>query len=289
MNRTSLECRCNDNAGRAKKACPQSPDHQANRILHGAEAHRKAFTLIELLIVIAIIAILAALLLPALQSAINTSRQISCIGNMRQNLIMWQNYADSHKGFCLPNKMKYQEDGLVYNWADQIFLKKAFGKQNIKTVDGVARIPSFCCPAAVNPKVTYNQLKLEGDYMYRAWFTGDAVPYASQITQMARIDQTGSQASQTLVWIDTWRSTGGVTNYFFQGPKRSDGKTDLQVNIGIYRAHPGGAVQSFADGHAAVQNFIWVSAKGAPSWGYKWVHVWDRNVSGGTVADFRCM
>jgi len=44
----------------------------------------RAFTLVELLVVIAIIAILASLLLPALKSAKEAGKSASCVNNLRQ-------------------------------------------------------------------------------------------------------------------------------------------------------------------------------------------------------------
>jgi prepilin-type N-terminal cleavage/methylation domain-containing protein/prepilin-type processing-associated H-X9-DG protein len=59
--------------------------------------HRpRAFTLLELLIVVGIIAVLIALLLPAIQAAREQARRAMCINNMLQLGIALGNYASSH-------------------------------------------------------------------------------------------------------------------------------------------------------------------------------------------------
>lgn len=58
---------------------------------------RRAFTLVELLVVMAVVAILAAVLLPALSRAKESGRRAACASNLRQIILAALMYADEHE------------------------------------------------------------------------------------------------------------------------------------------------------------------------------------------------
>jgi prepilin-type N-terminal cleavage/methylation domain-containing protein/prepilin-type processing-associated H-X9-DG protein len=59
---------------------------------------KRAFTLVELLVVISIIALLIAILLPSLQKAREQARSVKCLANLHAQIIAVISYSSDHKG-----------------------------------------------------------------------------------------------------------------------------------------------------------------------------------------------
>jgi prepilin-type N-terminal cleavage/methylation domain-containing protein/prepilin-type processing-associated H-X9-DG protein len=68
-------------------------------VVSNTPRHKTGFNLIELVIVLAIIVLLAALLLPAMRSAGPASRRAQCINNLRQIALALCNYKDTYQAF----------------------------------------------------------------------------------------------------------------------------------------------------------------------------------------------
>jgi prepilin-type N-terminal cleavage/methylation domain-containing protein/prepilin-type processing-associated H-X9-DG protein len=129
---------------------------------------KRAFTLIELLLVIAIIGTLIALLLPAVQAAREASRRRSCGNNLKQLGLAIGNYEAAHRtlppgakwgrwgplikrkdhGSMLVVLLPFMEQQAIYNSVD--FSRKTIDRQVIagtQTLIGSQPIASYLCPS----------------------------------------------------------------------------------------------------------------------------------------------
>ncbi|WZO98298.1 DUF1559 domain-containing protein [Isosphaeraceae bacterium EP7] len=130
--------------------------------------HRRgAFTLIELLVVISIIAVLIALLLPAVQSAREAARRIQCTNNLKQLGLSLHNYIDSfgslpyaggfyvntnattqHKGWgWIPSILPQMEQSNLYNAINFSDSEECIGMSTVRRTS----IAAFFCPSDSSP------------------------------------------------------------------------------------------------------------------------------------------
>jgi len=105
----------------------------------------RAFTLVELLVVIGIIAALIGILLPVLSGVSARGRDIKCQSNVRQIVTALINYAQEHKGSypygfihanADPNN-NWNGSGAFHSWASQV------GRYTVKGASGMNDLVSF--------------------------------------------------------------------------------------------------------------------------------------------------
>jgi prepilin-type N-terminal cleavage/methylation domain-containing protein/prepilin-type processing-associated H-X9-DG protein len=112
---------------------------------------RSAFTLIELLTVIAIIGILAAILIPVVGTVREAARASSCTSNLRQIGTAMQVYA-MENGVLPAARNEDQYGNLVYYWQRTIWTHAGFTQESLRPPHNYERNDSaleniFHCPA----------------------------------------------------------------------------------------------------------------------------------------------
>src|SRR5688500_20156930 len=85
---------------------PLAPDVQTRSLFQwSGPMRRRAFTLVELLVVIGIIAVLIGILLPTLTRARESARNAQCLSNLRQLGLGCMMYMKQHNGVPPPVRL----------------------------------------------------------------------------------------------------------------------------------------------------------------------------------------
>lgn len=138
-----------------------------------ATSPRSAFTLIELLVVVSIIAILAALLLPALGKARRMAIRSTCAAQQKQLLLGTQMYVDESEGF-VPTPRDSSTDpnsfDITSKAANNLWYPIALG--SVHAAGFIADPRVLYCPSSLGS--WYSPAQFANS---KTWFTGTAPSY----------------------------------------------------------------------------------------------------------------
>lgn len=209
------------------------------------------FTLVELLIVIAIIAILASMLLPALRKAKETANTISCLNTTKQLSTAGHMYINDYDGY-LPDRTKYDTsydgDPWTAKMAPYLGIKSKWLKPMHKNA------PIFCCP-----------LMLEGT------FFGNAPSYHLNGHTSDNVD-TPTKPKKLSEFKNPWSKVllGDAADKQLRF-KHSEFATETTGTGNIGNRHRNKANFVFLDGHA--KGYGCPPLPGIPTWqeGAKWL------------------
>jgi prepilin-type N-terminal cleavage/methylation domain-containing protein len=144
---------------------------------------KRAFTLVELLVVIGIIAVLIGILLPALSKARDQANVVKCSATMKQFYDVWNIYASTFKGQVLPARNQYPGsaefgfyEGTLIGWA--LKANRSSGTNAGRGTDTATVIKQILTCSAANHDLdpdaaTAAAIDLKsiyfGDYVYNTW------------------------------------------------------------------------------------------------------------------------
>jgi prepilin-type N-terminal cleavage/methylation domain-containing protein/prepilin-type processing-associated H-X9-DG protein len=192
------------------------------------------FTLVELLVVIGIIAVLIAMLMPALNKARKAAQNLQCKSNLKTLTFAWMQYGNDNKVYAGVDWASAGPSVRQISWY--------INKRKVGNTPWI-----IYCPEMVDNPIVDSNPYWGVTYPYNSqWFTTNLFgsPMPERWFKLGRV----KNVTEKIVFLDgvgtsIWSGGQNVGDYYTNG--RHDGKAD-----GLYNDHLGRRFNaSFGDGH----------------------------------------
>lgn len=235
----------------------QSSTHPLFRSSSPPIFHSSAFSLVELLVVVAVLGILALLLAPMTQRGLDAGRRAACASNLRQVQTAFMQYLTDHEGRFFPFREDLP-DGVLWYWG----LETGAGGEGGRGLDkSRARLAPYfsqtggieICPALPYRASYFKQKFAIASYGYG--LNGYMLAGLPGMTRMGvySIDRV-ARPSKTITWgdciqINTWQAPASASRPMLEEwyvldnfpPPHFHFRHGRRANVGT----ADGAVQSF--------------------------------------------
>lgn len=220
-------------------------------VSEGNDMKNRAFTLVELLVVISIIAVLLAILVPSLRAAREKAQKVVCLSNEKQLGLAWMMYANANDGRIVyggdvpvsqltdPAEITWHQGDTpwaIYSSANSTYEEQKDNIQKGALWPYVKQLDIYRCPHGEKDKLrTYS---IVDGLNSIHWMAGTQNILVKKITELRTL-------AERIVFIDEGGVDQGQTNMgwciYYLGPKWWDAPP---------LRHRNGTTLSFADGHA---------------------------------------
>jgi prepilin-type N-terminal cleavage/methylation domain-containing protein/prepilin-type processing-associated H-X9-DG protein len=220
----------------------------------GTKSHRNAFTLVELLVVVGIIAVLISILMPALTKARTAAIQTQCLSNHKQLMQGLMMYANENEGYAPPASTTTPigaNPTATIPWYSKFLMGKYVGNRSHSStssqdmaplIAGSSTSSSMYCADRFRQVGHSNNLGIGVNVRNGARiFRGDGGSNVQvKFTSVRR-------SSEVLVFIDS--ASNSWEKLYFDEPWPANSLGSGTTGMVMYR-HGRSTVASFADGHA---------------------------------------
>ena len=169
---------------------------------------KRGFTLVELLVVIAVVSILAALLLPALQKARESAQAVACLNNMRQCGLYLSMYAEETEGaVCIIDGALQWHTGVFRDYIPDALDAAGAAVQNT----GILKNRLALCPSAPPSPTPDSEFNTYGISHFSNFHVDYRIEISSSPAQYYMPTRKFRVPTKMLVLADSIRATSGAS------------------------------------------------------------------------------